>query len=257
MKTDGYSFLKVEFDDGVAIIRFNRPDNGNRWARSDEWELAQVFSDVRADEVRAIVLTGSGDTFCGGAHHSDDPFDAYDYYNRSIELFGTVLNLDTPLVVALNGTASGSGLTLAMFGDIVIAEEHVQFSDAHVNGGVVTATGSFLWPPSIGLLRAKRYLLTGDAFSANDAERWGLVTEVVPRGASFDRALEFARRFASMPASGVQGTKRALNTWLKVAFGPVFQHALSLEFMSFPAELLNYGHGNGQQEQPDTAAAPQ
>ncbi|HKA05383.1 MAG TPA: enoyl-CoA hydratase/isomerase family protein [Acidimicrobiales bacterium] len=256
MKTDGYSFLKVEFDDGVAVIRFNRPENGNRWARSDEWELAQVFSDVRSDDVKAIVLTGSGDTFCGGAHHSDDPFDAFDYYNRSIELFGSVLDLDTPLVVAINGTASGSGLTLAMFGDIVIAEEHVQFSDAHVKGGVVTATGSFLWPPSIGLLRAKRYLLTGDAFSAADAERWGLVTEVVPTGGSLDRALEFARRFAAMHTSGVRGTKRALNTWLKVAFGPVFQHALSLEFMSFPAELLNYGRGDGRPEQPDAAAAP-
>jgi enoyl-CoA hydratase len=252
VKSDGYSFLKVDFDDGVAVVRFNRPENGNRWARSDEWELGQMLADVRSDEVKAIVLTGSGDTFCGGAHHSDDPFDPFDYYNRSIELFGSVVNLDTPLVVAINGAASGSGLTLAMFGDIVIAEEHVQFRDAHVAGGVVTATGSFLWPPSIGLLRAKRYLLTGDAFSAHDAERWGLVTEVVPQGASFDRALEFARRFASMPANGVRGTKRALNTWLRVAFGPVFQHALSLEFMAFPTELLDYGHGDGREEQAGT-----
>jgi enoyl-CoA hydratase len=251
MKTDGYSFLKVEFDDGIAVVTFNRPENGNKWARADEWELAQVLTDVRSDEVKAVVLTGSGDTFCGGAHHSDDPFDPFDYYNRSIGLFGSVLDLDTPLVIALNGTASGSGLTLAMFGDIVIAEEHIQFSDAHVLGGVVTATGSFLWPPSIGLLRAKRYLLTGDAFSAEDAERWGLVTEVVPRGTSKERAMEFARRFASMHASGVQGTKRALNQWLRVAFGPVFQHALSLEFMAFPTDLLNYGRGNGQ---PDEAA---
>jgi enoyl-CoA hydratase len=249
MKTDGYSFLDVGFDDGIAVVTFNRPENGNKWARADEWELAQMLADVRSDEVKAIVLTGSGDTFCGGAHHSDDPFDPFDYYNRSIELFGSVLDLDTPLIIALNGTASGSGLTLAMFGDIVIAEEHIEFRDAHVVGGVVTATGSFLWPPSIGLLRAKRYLMTGDAFSADDAERWGLVTEVVPRGTSKERAMVFARRFAAMDPTGVRGTKRALNQWLRTAFVPVFQHGLSLEFMAFPVERLNYGQGNGRQDE--------
>src|ERR1700688_4035102 len=113
MKPDEYSFFKVEIADGIATVAFNRPDNGNKWARADEWELFQLPGDLTAsDDVRVIILTGSGDTFGGGAHHGDDPFDAFDYYDRSVRLFGSFMNLDKPMVVAINGAASGSGLTL-------------------------------------------------------------------------------------------------------------------------------------------------
>jgi enoyl-CoA hydratase len=241
---DGFNFLNIKIEQGVAVVTFNSPETANCWALSQEWELfalPKVLTDN--DEVRAIVLTGAGDTFCGGAHHSDDPFNAYDYYQRSCRLFGSFVELDKPIVVAINGPASGSGLTLAMFGDVVLAERHVEFRDAHVLGGVVTATGPFLWPPSIGLLRAKRYLLTGDAFSAEEAERLGLINEVVDTGRSMPVAMEYATRLAALSPAAVQGTKRALNQWMRQSFGPIFQHALSLEFMRFPAEQLNYGSG--------------
>jgi enoyl-CoA hydratase len=243
MRTEGLSFLGVEVTDGVAIVTFNR----NTWAHAEEWELFQVLDDLRADnEVRAVVLTGKGDTFCGGAHHSDDPFDAFDYYDRSLQLFSRMMDLDKPVVVAINGPATGSGLTWAMFGDIVYAERHVSFRDAHVLGGVVSATGPFQWPPSIGLLRAKRYLLTGDEFSAEQAQEMGLVTEVVDSGASRKYALEMAGRLAAIRPAAVQGTKRALNQWLRMGFGPVFQTALSLEFMRFPEEYAARTRGQEQ-----------
>jgi enoyl-CoA hydratase len=242
MDVAAYSFFKVDLEDGVATVAFNRPENGNKWARADEPEVFGLIPDLTDDDrVKVVVLTGSGDTFGGGAHHSDDPFEAYDYYDRSLRLFGSFMNFDKPLLIAINGTASGSGLTLAMFGDIVIAERHVRFADAHVLGGVVSATGPFLWPPNMGLLRAKRYLLTGDPFSAEEALEFGLITEVVDSGKSVERAHELATRIAALRPSAVQGTKRALNQWLRVAFDPVFRHALSLEFMRFPADLLNYG----------------
>jgi enoyl-CoA hydratase len=244
METDAYSFFKVEVRDGIAFATFNRPDTGNKWAKADEWEVSRIVSDIAADdEVRVLVLTGSGETFSGGAHHADDPFEAFDYYDRSVRLFGAYMNLDKPIVIALNGAASGSGLTLAVLGDIIVAERHVRFSDAHVLGGVVSATGPFLWPPSVGLMRAKRYLLTGDSFSADEAERIGLVTEVVDTGASLARATEYATHLASLSPKALQGTKRSLNQWLRIAFIPVFEHALSLEFMTFPAAERGYGAG--------------
>jgi enoyl-CoA hydratase len=243
METDGYSFLQVEVRDSVAYITFNRPDIGNKWSRAEEWEIPKVMHDLQAaDDVRVVVWTGSGDTFCGGAHHSDDPFNAFDYYNRSVEIFGQFVDIDKPMVMAINGTASGSGLTFAMFGDIVVAERHVVFRDAHVLGGVVTATGPFQWPQSIGLLRAKRYLLTGDPFSADEAERMGLINEVVDSGTSLQRATAFANQIASLSPAAIQGTKRALNRWMKLSFSPVFEHALSLEFMRFPQDT-RYGSG--------------
>lgn len=235
MKTDDYSFLHVEVDAGVATVQFNSPDNGNKWARAQEWEIVGLPADLAADDdVRAVVLTGSGDTFSGGAHHGDDPFDAFDYYDRSVKIFRSYLDMDKPMVAAVNGPASGSGLTLAMFCDIVVAERQVEFRDAHVVGGVASATGPFQWPPSIGLLRAKRYLLTGDAFSAEEAERIGLVTEVVGTGESLARARQLAGQLASLRPESLQATKRSLNQWMRMAYGPVFEHALALEFLTFP-----------------------
>ncbi|HWE55300.1 MAG TPA: enoyl-CoA hydratase/isomerase family protein [Acidimicrobiales bacterium] len=244
MKTEVYDFFRVEARDGYVVAAFNRPDQRNMWARSEEHEIEELLADVTADpEVKALVLTGTGDHFSGGAHHSDDPFNAYDYYDRSRQIFGAFVDLDKPLVIALNGPASGSGLTFAMLGDIVVCERHVEFRDAHVVGGVVSATGPFLWPPSIGLLRAKKYLLTGDTFSADEAERIGLVSEVVDTGQSLARAEEYAAKLASLPPAGVEGTKRALNRWLKANFEPIFEHALSLEFMRFPVDNSRYGSG--------------
>lgn len=247
IQTDKYSFFKIDAPaDGVAVVRFNRPDNGNRWALADEWEITAVIDELAADDdVRAVVLTGSGDTFCGGAHHGDDPFDAAGYYDRSREVFGTWMNFDKPIVVALNGTAAGSGLSLMMLCDIVVAERHLTFGDPHVKIGVVSATGPFEWPPSIGLMRAKKWLLTGDSFDAVEAERIGLVSEVVDTGRSFDRAMELARQLASYPAPAVQGTKRTLQQWLRGAFNPVFEQGLALEFLRFPVAVLGYGQGNG------------
>jgi enoyl-CoA hydratase len=244
MTPETYDFFKVAVRAGYVVATFNRPQVRNMWARAEEHEIPQLLSEVAEDaSVRALVLTGSGAYFSGGAHHSDDPFDAFDYYDRSRVIFGAFADLDKPLIIALNGNASGSGLTFAMLGDIVIAERHVEFRDAHVVGGVVSATGSFLWPPSIGLLRAKRYLLTGDSFGAEEAERFGLVSEVVDTGTSLKRAEELAAQIASLPADGVQGTKRALNRWLKANFEPIFEHGLSLEFMRFPAAEHRYGQG--------------
>jgi enoyl-CoA hydratase len=244
VKPDTYDFFRVALHDGYVVATFNRPQVRNMWARSEEHEIPQLIAEVAEDpDVRALVLTGSGDYFSGGAHHSDDPFEPFDYYDRSRAIFGAFVDLDKPLLIALNGNASGSGLTFAMLGDIVIAERHVEFRDAHVVGGVVSATGPFLWPPSIGLLRSKRYLLTGDTFSADEAERFGLVSEVVDTGKALPRAEELAAHIAALPPNGVQGTKRTLNRWLKANFELIFEHGLSLEFMRFPAAERNYGAG--------------
>jgi enoyl-CoA hydratase len=136
-----------------------------------------------------------------------------------------------------------------MFSDMVFAERQVTFRDAHVLGGVVSATGPFQWPPSIGLMRAKRYLLTGDEFSAEKAAEIGLVSEVVDTGTSLQHATAMAKQLSALRPEAVQGTKRALNQWLRQGFGPVFQHALSFEFMRFPEEYAARTRQGGAPEE--------
>src|SRR3954452_17706428 len=111
METTPYSFLDIVVEDGIAITTFNRPDNANRWAYSQEWEMAQFFDDAAEDDdIRVVLFTGAGETVCGGDDHSDDPFDAFEYYDRSCKIFGKWMAFDKPMVMAVNGTAGGSGL---------------------------------------------------------------------------------------------------------------------------------------------------
>lgn len=233
--SDSYSFLDYEVRDHVAYVTFNSPDTGNAFARSEEWEIFDALRRVHEDaDVRVAVVTGAGDVFGGGNHHSDDPFDGASYYERSIELFGGWLAVEKPIVVAFNGPGN---LTFALLSDIVIAERHVPIRDSHVLLGVPTATGSYMWPLSTGLATAKRYLLTGDTITADQAREIGLIAEVVDTGQSKARAAELAQQIAALDPTGVQKSKRALNEWMKVAWGPIFKHALALEFLHFPKSL--------------------
>lgn len=247
IQVEKYSFLKIEKQGPVAVVRFNRPENLNRWKESEEWEMIEVLRDLEADDdVHVVLLTGSGDTFCNGAYHNDSTFEPGRFYERSIDVFGAWMEFDKPVVVALNGTVAGSGLSLMMLCDIVVAEQHQTFGDPHVCIGVVSATGPFEWPLAIGLMRAKRYLLTGESMDAAEAERIGLVTEVVETGGSFDRAMEFAQKIAAFPSPGVRGTKRVLQQWLRSNFNSVFLQGLALEFLRFPTDALAFAAGNNK-----------
>lgn len=233
--TRDYEFLKIETRDHVVYATLDGPDDQNRWPPDTEWELIDITRKVAADDdIRALVLTGAGDAFTSGVGHATGSFDAFEFYDRARELVYAYINLDKPVIVALNGPALGGGLTLALTGDIIIAERHLTFADAHVLGGIVSATGPYLWPRSTGLLQAKRYLLTGDPFDAETAAQIGLVTEVVDTGQALSRATEYASKFAAMPGGGVEGTKRALNQWMRRAATEIFDHGLAQEFMRFP-----------------------
>jgi enoyl-CoA hydratase len=140
------------------------------------------------------------------------------------------VDLEKPLVAALNGDTVMIGVTIALMADIVVAERHIQLRDAHVPLGVSASTGPLIWPPSVGLLRAKRYLLLGEAISAVEAERIGLVTEVVDSGAAEARALEYAEALAALEPDAVRCTKRALNRSLREAL-PAFDAALGSEHL--------------------------
>jgi enoyl-CoA hydratase len=132
------------------------------------------------------------------------------------------IEFEKPLVTAVNGTVKGGPLVTALLSDIVIAERHVVFSDPHVTMAVAAGDGGVLaWPMAMGLLRAKRYLMTGDAITAEQAQELGLVTEVVEEGASLERAMVFARRFAEGPRHALRYTKRALNQWYRIGM-PAF-----------------------------------
>jgi enoyl-CoA hydratase len=237
MNTSGYKFLRIRMRDGIVFAEMSHP-NYDR-AERDDW--SKLVSSVAGDpHVRVLVLTGWGNPPVDRPKVFPD-FEPFPYYSRAArEPVAMFLDLDKPVVTALDG--SPDVLTIPLCTDIVIAERHIVFDDHHVPLGTVSATQPFLWPLSSGLMKAKRYILTGEQFTADEAERMGLVTEVVDEGASLERATELAEKLASLRPEALQATKRILNQWLKSAMVPVFEHGLALEFMLFPNHFSQPAH---------------
>ena len=240
-------FLEVSVEAGVAVVRLAGPEEGNAISFEGHAEMSGILPRLARDErVDAIVLTGGRDAFCVGPTlafmeriGSNDPRVIAALMEDVRALVQGHVECEKPVVAALNGPAMGGALAFALLSDVVIAEPQVVFADLHVAAAVAAGDGGVLvWPLAMGLLRAKRYLLTGDPLDAYEAARLGLVTEVVARGASLERALVYARRFAAGPRAALRHTKRALNQWLRLGM-PAFD-------LSWAGEALTVGAPEAQ-----------
>jgi enoyl-CoA hydratase len=233
-------FLEIRIDDGVAVVSLAGGRPGNAIPFEGHAEMSQILPRLGRDaRVDAIVLRGAGDEFCSGPtpefiarlRENDPAFVAHLMRDVRAIVQGHI-DLEKPVVTALNGTTAGGTLAFALLADVVVAERHVELSDPHVPAGVAAGDGGVLiWPLAMGLLRAKRFLFTGDPISADEALALGLVTEVVDRGASVERAMHWARRLAAAPRAALRHTKSALNQWLRIGM-PAFEASLVGEILT-------------------------
>ncbi|MDB5715014.1 MAG: 3-hydroxypropionyl-CoA dehydratase [Sphingomonadales bacterium] len=206
---------------GVATICFNRPAKLNALtAEMSRDFLAMLRALGDEPEIKVIILTGAGRAFCvGGDLTLEDSFTALTF-QRELELFAetvlAILSCPQPIICQLNGDAIGWGATIALFCDIVIAKHGARLGDPHVNVGLSTGDGaSVIWPQLAGYARAKQLLLTGELISVTQAERYGLVNEVVDPEDIDDRVLTIAHLIESKPQLAVSMTKASINIPLK------------------------------------------
>ena len=201
-----YREIRVGMTDGVALVTLSRPERLNAWTWRMNEELGDAYAQLDADEsVRVIVVTGAGRAFCAGADlEGAGSFDGIPadriHASRSVDPRG----LMTPVIAAINGTAVGAGLTLALACDIRVAALDAKLSFAFTRRGIIP-DGDLLWsvPQMIGLSRALEVLLSGRTFSGEEAHRWGLVHHARPAAEVLNAALEVATDLASncAPAS--------------------------------------------------------
>jgi enoyl-CoA hydratase len=235
-----YQHLIVEKQDGIALITMNRPEVYNATNGRLHYELGRIWLDIAEDaEVRVAVITGAGKAFSAGGDL--DMIDSFlgtpaaiaSTMKEASDIVYNIINLDKPVISAINGIAVGAGLAVALMADISIASESARFTDGHIRLGVGAGDHSvIIWPLLCGMARAKRYLLTADFLDATEAERIGLVSMVVPHDRLMPTAMEFAQKLASGPQPAIRWTKRALNQWLRV-MGPAFDYSLATEMLGF------------------------
>jgi enoyl-CoA hydratase len=209
--------------DGVVVVRLNRPERLNAINETMQTELTAALADFSTDPaVRAVVLTGAGRGFCAGLDMRDFGPDVPDadapaldrlrFQERMAALAQAVRVLPQPVIAAVNGPCVGAGFALCLAADIRISSAAASFGNAAILLGLSGAEMgmSYHLPRIVGTSVAADWMLTGRTVSAAEADRRGLVSELVEPDRLGERAIELATQIAGLAPLGVELTKRAL-----------------------------------------------
>jgi 2-(1,2-epoxy-1,2-dihydrophenyl)acetyl-CoA isomerase len=214
-----FETLIYEAVEGVGTITFNRPEVMN--ATNDKFyqELSGLLSDVADDPtIGALVITGAGRGFCAGADvKAMDPnmkLLARRKRHRWIlnDILRPLVNLEKPVIAAVNGVAVGAGFNIALAADMIVASDKAMFSQIFTKLGLVPDLGGlYLLTRVIGLNKAKELCFTAKKIDAEEAFRLGIVNHVVPAEQLLQKSHELAREIASGPPTALAQIKTLLN----------------------------------------------
>jgi enoyl-CoA hydratase len=208
----------------VSLVTLNRPERMNAMAFDVMIPFREALEEISLDnDTRVVIVTGAGHGFCSGADLTDSGrvpniagLTVPTISLRAMELLDDVIltlrKMHQPVVGAINGAAIGGGFCLSMAFDIRVASEAAYFRAAGINNGLSsTELGlSYLLPRAIGSSRAFDIMLTGRDVDAAEADRIGLVSQVVPGDALLDTCFDLAERIVGWSRVGVEMTKRLL-----------------------------------------------
>jgi 2-(1,2-epoxy-1,2-dihydrophenyl)acetyl-CoA isomerase len=210
-----YDFILTERLDGAALITLNRPEKLNALSFPLMQELDDALSEYEADDaIKAVILTGAGErAFSAGADiHEMAGLSSEELAARSEtrgQISWHIASYKKPLIGAINGLAYGGAALLSSSLDLRIGCEKTQFRFLAASYGRVNSTWSL--PALVGVPKAKELLYTGRVVGAEEAERLGLLNQVVPAGKLREAAVEMAQMIAKNDARMVQGIKRLLH----------------------------------------------
>jgi enoyl-CoA hydratase len=209
--------------EGVAVLQLNRPKQLNAINEVMVGELGQTLAALGADgSVNAVVLTGAGRGFCSGIDMRDfgpgipeasaPAIDRLRFQETMAALPQAIRDLPQPVIAAVNGPCVGAGLALCLAADIRICSTAATFGNAAIKLGLSGAEMgmSYFLPRVVGTSVAADWMLTGRTVSAEEADRRGLVSELVAPDQLLERAVEIASGIAELTPLGVQLTKRAV-----------------------------------------------
>jgi 2-(1,2-epoxy-1,2-dihydrophenyl)acetyl-CoA isomerase len=216
--------LEVTQSEGILELTLARPEALNAFTVELHQELAKALKAARRDEVRAVIVTGSGRAFCAGQDLAEAQGEGTTpgerlqrYFNPNIR---ALVELPKPVIAAVNGAAAGAGMSLALACDLRIASEKASFVPAFVSIGLAPDSGmSWFAPRWLGYSRAFAWLASGRRLGAAEALEWGVVNEVVAPDALLDRARQVAVELAGQPGEAVAMTKRLLQRALQSSLG--------------------------------------
>ena len=236
-----YETITVDTNDHVVVIKLNRPDALNALNAQLLSELASAITDADANEkVRCIVLTGSDKAFAAGADISEMAEKSFnDVYTENMfaKEVAAIENCRTPIIAAVAGYALGGGCELAMMCDFIIAAETAKFGQPEINLGVIAGLGGTQrLPRYVGKSKAMEMHLTGRMMDAEEAERSGLVSRVVPAKKLLEEAMAAAEKISEKSLPSIFAAKEAVDRAFEGTLAEGLQFENRLFFSMFALE---------------------
>lgn len=244
-------FVKIELEKKgfVATICLNRPETLNALDGDLLSEIEQTITEINKDNsVRAVIITGKGRAFSAGAdlkhvkgligHHKQ----LLDFLKLVHRVMNALESCPKPIIAAVNGFALAGGLEIVQACDIVIAAEDARLGDQHTNYGLVPGGGGTQrLPRLIGIRKAKELLFTGDWISAAEAQKAGLVNQVVPADRLMETAMELAARIAEKSPLAIAMIKNLVNKGMQTDLATALELELNTMVWHFDTEDVAEG----------------
>jgi enoyl-CoA hydratase len=238
-----YEWLKISKHQTIATVVLSNPTRRNALGPAMHHEVERVWLELDADDdVRVVILTGDGNSFCAGADLSDQSAGGLSKRRRpetlaARRLFWNMLDFEKPILAKVRGPAYGVGANIALAADVVFASEDARFCDSHVKVGIAPGDGgAALWPLLIGFHRAKEFLMTGDPIPAAQAAEMGLINHCV-RAEELDATVQaLAERLAAGAPLAISYAKMAVNVMLKQLMAGAFETSLAYDFLTLTTD---------------------
>jgi enoyl-CoA hydratase/carnithine racemase len=236
-----HTFIFTEIESGVGLVTLNRPDQLNAINVEMLDEFSHLFAVLAKDDaIRILIITGAGRGFCAGAdlndavaHKDSEAFSDPENFLRLVQeryaaLILGLRRIPQPIIAAVNGAAAGAGFSMALASDIRVATPEASFVASFANIGLSGGElgTSYLLPRLIGVARSSEILYTGRKVRGQEAERMGLVNQVVAKDALLETALSYARPMIAKGAGALKLTKRVLDQNIDA---PSLEAAINLE----------------------------
>jgi enoyl-CoA hydratase/carnithine racemase len=245
--TDDWKHFGFSVEDGVANVTLDRPDKLNALTFDVYADLRELFHELpHRDDVRVVVLSGTGRGFCSGGDVEEIIGELVDFDARALldftRMTGAVVQAmrecPLPIVAAINGVAAGAGSVLALASDFRILARSATFHFLFTKVGLAGADmgSAYLLPRIVGLGKATELLMLGDKLDAERADRLGLAYEVVDDDALAETAAKLARRLADGPALAYEATKALITRELDMGL------SASIEMEATTQALLMTSH---------------
>lgn len=235
-----YKHIKISRRDRILTLTLNKPETLNAVDGALHGELSHIFMEADQDpDSDIIILTGAGKAFSAGGDiehmkrlHRDRAFYTV-VLKEAKQIIFSILAMEKPLIAKLNGHTTGFGATMALFCDIIFANEKAKIGDPHVSAGLTAGDGAaVIWPQLIGFARAKEYLMTGNLMPMTKAAEMGLINYAVPPEELDQRVDAFADELAAGAKIAISTTKMSINIVLRQLASNIMDACLAYETYS-------------------------